>query len=449
MNAQQHLSSADVIAKSERARQPVAASRIVSGLEADPHSAQMLVDADLMILWASAGVGSLLGHDPEAVVGRPAYEFVHPEDLPMILAVTQLATTDPHSSKRRQHGSGVRQTIDARIRSHDGWMLLTMRAVAGYGESDLNAMFVMLTLPDATRTLLEAMQSVASHAPLVDSLQTLLSALSSAGDGETVGAFVDERGEIVAASRGVRVAVDPAARPWGDLATGRATWTVDVPFAGDADGTEMMLGGWTLHVLSANAAIHPVDAFVANKVASLATLAIESSNARRRLSQLARTDDLTGISNRRAFQESLAAIGHDDVVTTVILDLDRFKSVNDTHGHHVGDAALIEVARALTSSLGPHDVAARLGGDEFAALIRGSRAERADAVTRLRGRLRNMAISLPDGVLHVSASLGEAEHSGGDPLRTLRLADERLLLAKSSNPGSKSSGRGRRRFRDA
>ena len=409
MNVQQHRSSTDQRGMSENARQPIAASRIVAGIEADPHSAQMLVGADSMILWASAGVRSLLGLDPGDVVGRPAYELVHPDDIPTIVEATQLATTDPLSTKRRQNGSGVRHTIDVRIRSHDGWMLLTMRVVAGYVDSDLNAMFVMLTMPDAHRTLLEAMQSVASHAPLVDSLQTLLGALSRAGDGQTVGAFVDEQGAIVAASRGVRVAVDPSVRPWGDLAVGRATWTVDVPFAGGADGTEMMLGGWTLHVLSANAAVHPVDVFVAKKVASLATLAIESSNARRRLSQLARTDDLTGIGNRRAFQESLAAIGDDEVVTTVI----------------------------------------RLGGDEFAALIRGSQAERDDAVARLRAQVHNVAIRVPEGVLHVSASIGEAEHSGGDPLRTLRLADERLLHAKSSDPGSTTSGRGRRHFRDA
>ena len=409
MNVQQHRSSTDQRGMSENARQPIAASRIVAGIEADPHSAQMLVGADSMILWASAGVRSLLGLDPGDVVGRPAYELVHPDDIPTIVEATQLATTDPLSTKRRQNGSGVRHTIDVRIRSHDGWMLLTMRVVAGYVDSDLNAMFVMLTMPDAHRTLLEAMQSVASHAPLVDSLQTLLGALSRAGDGQTVGAFVDEQGAIVAASRGVRVAVDPSVRPWGDLAVGRATWTVDVPFAGGADGTEMMLGGWTLHVLSANAAVHPVDVFVAKKVASLATLAIESSNARRRLSQLARTDDLTGIGNRRAFQESLAAIGDDEVVTTVI----------------------------------------RLGGDEFAALIRGSQAERDDAVARLRAQVHNVAFRVPEGVLHVSASIGEAEHSGGDPLRTLRLADERLLHAKSSDPGSTTSGRGRRHFRDA
>ena len=197
--------------------------------------------------------------------------------------------------------------------------------MAGYGESGFNAMFVTLALPDAHRTLLEAMPAVASHAPLVDCLQTLLSAISRAGDSQTVAPFVDERGDVVAASRGVRTTGDAATRPWGDLAAARAIWTVDVPFAGAADASDRVLGRWTLHLLSANDAVHPVDAFVAKKVVSLATRAIESSNTRRRLSELARTDDLTGTSNRRAFQEALATIGEDEVVTTVILDLDRFQ----------------------------------------------------------------------------------------------------------------------------
>ena len=135
MNAQQHLSFSDRVETNERFRQSITASRILSTMEADPHLAQMLIDADLIVLWASAGIRTLLGHDPGDVVGRPAYGFVHPGDLSVILESTQLAIADPRSSERRQNGSGMRHTIDVRIRSHDGWKLLTRRAVAGYGES--------------------------------------------------------------------------------------------------------------------------------------------------------------------------------------------------------------------------------------------------------------------------------------------------------------------------
>ena len=65
---------------------------------------------------------------------------------------------------------------------------------------------------------------------------------------------------------------------------------------------------------------------------------------------------------------------------------------------------------ALASSIGPNDVAARLGGDEFGAFSRGSQSERNARVARLRGRVDNVPVPLPEGVLHVNASIGEAEH---------------------------------------
>lgn len=447
--AQEQDISADDDGMIPSLRRTVPAERIVAGMEADPHSAQMLLDRQLTILWASAGVGTLLGHDPASLAGQPSYEFVHPDDLPMILEVTQLATIDPESASRRQNESGVRQTVDVRVRSRDGWVLLTLRAVARFGDSELDAMFVMLTMPDAHRTLLEGMQSVASHAPLVDSLQILLRALSRSGDNETIGAFVDTDGRVVAVSAGVRVTEDPASLPWGALGLGRASWTVDVPFLASPDDRTIEPHHWTLHLLSANAVVHPVDAFVAQKLATLATLAIESANTRRRMFEMARTDELTGISNRRSFQESLAAIGGDEVVSALIIDLDRFKAVNDGYGHHIGDAALVAVARALVACLGPTDVAARLGGDEFAALVRGDRNCRDETVARVRARLNGVEVVGAEVTLIVSASVGAADHDGGDPLVALRRADEQLLRAKATIASPQSSRRGRRAFRDA
>jgi diguanylate cyclase (GGDEF)-like protein len=426
-------------------RRPVfALSRVLAGLDSDPHSAQFVVDRTLTILWASAGNRTLIGHDPEDMLGRPAFEFIHPDDLPMILEVTRLSTEDPNGATRRQLGSGVRQTVDVRIRARDGWKLLTLRAVAGFDDPDLDGMFVTLSMPDGHRTLLEAMQSVAAHAPLVVSLKILLRVLSNAGDQETIGAFVDDHGRVVAVSDNCRP-IDDAADPWGSLAAGRARWTVPVPVVSVTDDAGAITGTWTLHVLSAISTRHPVDVFMANKVAALATLAIESANSRRRQFEMARVDELTGIGNRRAFLESLA--GRDDeVMTMVIIDLDRFKRVNDRYGHHVGDAALVEVARVLTASVQLGDVVARLGGDEFTVVLRGSVDDRASTVDCLRARLQRVAIPTPEAKVCVSASVGVAEHVEGDPLRTLRRADQLLLASKSTD--ARSARHGRREFRD-
>jgi diguanylate cyclase (GGDEF)-like protein len=101
------------------------------------------------------------------------------------------------------------------------------------------------------------------------------------------------------------------------------------------------------------------------------------------LEQLSARDSLTGLMNRRAIEarfDELLAQGFD---TFALVDLDRFKAINDVHGHQVGDAALVACASALRSSGDRDSVAVRLGGEEFVVLLRGPRPlERAEAMRR-------------------------------------------------------------------
>jgi len=92
------------------------------------------------------------------------------------------------------------------------------------------------------------------------------------------------------------------------------------------------------------------------------------------LHRLATEDDLTGLRNRRSFEAALEdqvarCARYDEDAAILLLDLDGFKAVNDTHGHLAGDALLQHVARVLRARLRAGDVVARLGGDEFAALL--------------------------------------------------------------------------------
>ncbi len=123
------------------------------------------------------------------------------------------------------------------------------------------------------------------------------------------------------------------------------------------------------------------------------------------LEQLSARDSLTGLMNRRAIEarfDELLAQGYD---TFALVDLDRFKTINDVHGHQVGDAALVACASAIRSSGDRDAVAVRLGGEEFVVLLRGPRPlERAEAL-RQAIPLR-IAKEVPGLDLPVTASMG-------------------------------------------
>jgi diguanylate cyclase (GGDEF)-like protein len=146
------------------------------------------------------------------------------------------------------------------------------------------------------------------------------------------------------------------------------------------------------------------------------------------------TDDLTGLANRKRLGADTAAAVQDEDVSLVLLDLDRFKEVNDTLGHHVGDQLLVAVARRLQSALRPGDTVARLGGDEFALLLPGAGADVAiKAAVRARVALSEPFV-LGGLLIDVAASAGIAvspEH-GMDVDVLLQHADVAMYLSKES-----------------
>jgi diguanylate cyclase (GGDEF)-like protein len=104
--------------------------------------------------------------------------------------------------------------------------------------------------------------------------------------------------------------------------------------------------------------------------------AIERHRAERRLAEMARFDQLTGLANRVLFRDYLIktlarADRHHQLVAVMLLDLDRFKTINDTHGHEAGDLLLKQMAQRLKASVRESDLVARLGGDEFTVVMDG------------------------------------------------------------------------------
>ena len=149
------------------------------------------------------------------------------------------------------------------------------------------------------------------------------------------------------------------------------------------------------------------------------------------------TDPLTGLPNRRHMMECLAeetarAEREGGSVTVMMVDVDHFKSVNDTHGHAMGDTVLCAVARALATGLREYDVCARWGGEEFLLLLPGLPADKAaDVGERARQRVADSVVETDAGPLSVTVSIGVATctAAGGlDPC--VNTADKAAYTAK-------------------
>ncbi len=162
----------------------------------------------------------------------------------------------------------------------------------------------------------------------------------------------------------------------------------------------------------------------------------------RRLADLRRqatTDDLTGLPNRRALYQDVGAMLAQSAQprALLLLDLDRFKEVNDSLGHHVGDLLLRQVAERLSGQLREGDLLARLGGDEFAILLERADETRALAASQRLHDVLCAAFALEDISLHTSVSIGIAlfpDH-GSDVSTLLRRADVAMYKAKSARDG--------------
>jgi diguanylate cyclase (GGDEF)-like protein len=162
-----------------------------------------------------------------------------------------------------------------------------------------------------------------------------------------------------------------------------------------------------------------------------------------RNAELAERDALTGLVNRKALRDRLmerlaGAARSGEAVAVIYVDLDRFKEVNDTLGHPIGDGLLRKVAERFKSALRGGDVVGRLGGDEFAIIQSG--APQPAAATALATRLVDLisrAYAIEGHILHIGASVGVAiaPNDGYEPDVLLKNADLALYRAKAEGRG--------------
>ena len=159
------------------------------------------------------------------------------------------------------------------------------------------------------------------------------------------------------------------------------------------------------------------------------------------LERLANTDGLTQLSNHRSFQESLATETRRSARTKqpmvlFMIDVDKFKSYNDTHGHPAGDKVLVQISRILQRALRDTDVVARYGGEEFAVILLDTPLEDgAKVAEKLRQAVRQTAFpgarkSQPSGRITISLGMAALPEHGFAPIELLEAADSALYAAK-------------------
>lgn len=207
--------------------------------------------------------------------------------------------------------------------------------------------------------------------------------------------------------------------------------------------------GWFLlqgDIISLGMAIGAIMFFIsairAGKVLSLAMhksfmLSHELRHSKKVAENLARTDELTGLNNRRAFYEQGQIYinycrRNEEALSLIVMDIDHFKNINDTFGHAAGDIALQRIGEILQQTVRNADICARIGGEEFAILILASTLEETmQLAERLRTSIAQKPLMVNRQSLAITASFGLS--TGSYDLDTLiKCADDNLYKAKKT-----------------
>jgi len=182
-------------------------------------------------------------------------------------------------------------------------------------------------------------------------------------------------------------------------------------------------------------------------LAAVASVSLDTVWQMEEATRRSRTDPLTGVANRRAFDEALARavaeadrFGHN--VGLVVCDVDEFKRVNDLYGHEVGDHVLRSIAASLSTNVRGVDLVARYGGEEFVMLLGKADVAMAwEVAERMRASIEGKTIGVGEHLVHITASFGVASYP-----ETARVGDELFPAADKALYAAKREGRNCVRF---
>jgi diguanylate cyclase (GGDEF)-like protein len=238
------------------------------------------------------------------------------------------------------------------------------------------------------------------------------------------------------ALRAAEAALCADPQPW-QVTVGEAT-ALAIPLGGPPPG-DRRRGTDMLTVARSGAAFSAAERELIEHLAAQTAVSLENLDLHELVQRQAVTDELTGLLNHRRLQQVLAQALSDadrtrQPVALVMIDIDDFKRVNDTHGHQQGDRVLREVARVLQAESRPHDHAGRYGGEELALVLPATTLDAAAVVAeRVRQAIGALSLALPaGGTIAITASLGiaAAPDCARDREALIEAADGALYAAK-------------------
>lgn len=430
----------------------------------------MILDYEGVITYVSPPAKQIVGYEPEEMVGRQGFHYVHSDDIPTARAALSALLQKPQRTQtmelRFKHKDGSWRVLEATGRN-----LLHHPAVSGIvtnsrDVTDRKEMeHALRRRAEEAETLRKAGAAVAATLQPEETFERILEQLKRVVPYDTaaVDLLHEDHLELVAgrgfadtdAVIGLRFPLD------GDNPGGTVVERCEPVVLGNAPeeypvfrrephthikswiGIPLVTKDRIIGLMTLDST--KCDFFteehvrLATAFADQVAIALDNAQLYARMQTLARTDSLTGVANRRAFferseREIERARRFGRPLTVLMIDIDHFKRVNDTYGHAIGDEVLTKLAQRCRQQLRMVDVFGRYGGEEFAALL--SEADVNDAcivAERLRKTI-STPIHTDAGAVSVTTSMGIAALDPANPdLDTvLQRADQALYRAKEA-----------------
>lgn len=444
----------------------------------DAYETVLIIDRDGRVCYANASIERVLGHRPALLLGSELASLVHPEDAAQASgACDALSLSAPRQERtprmievRFGHADGSWPVLESVLSALDApslsGIVITSRDITErkLGESILagqNHVLEMIGMDAPLHDVLMALARLLEahfdgmHAAILlldqDGLRARLGAAPSlapdylrALDGIAVGSRVGAGGARGAGGRQfalIDVRQDLQWADYRDLAKRHgyhACWAAPIL---SAKGE--VLGALGMHYREPHQAC-AIELKLAEDTARIAGIAIERKRTEAKFNHMAYHDALTGLPNRVLLQDRLnQAIIHGERIkdsgAVLFIDLDQFKQINDTLGHHAGDRLLQEVARRLQNCMRKEDSLGRLGGDEFVLTLMAPADSRSAAQVAQKIMDALQAPVMLDGLaVKVSCSVGISMYPGdGQSAEVLmRNADIAMYRAKAKGRGN-------------